>query len=358
MAGKASFRKLILNLHLWIGIAAAVLLLLTGGSGALLVCETEIDRALNPKLTTVTPAPTTLSLTELKSALEHQYPGCRVLSFDISDSSDTSYGAYLQPQSGDGMNVAMDQHSGKVLGIWDDNRFTRKLHGFHTHLLAGETGSAVVGWGAVILLSLSITGLILWWRSKIFGINFQTSGPKFQYDLHSTVGVASFAVLMAFALTGVVVHWERDAQRWAHQISQVPAPRAPQPDPAAQGAVALQPTQLVAIAQAALPGARATVLDLADSATSPVLVIMKFPEDHTPAGRTRIFLDAYSGRVLAVSSSRVVPAAVAYVTRLNREIHTGISGWPTRILAAIFSLALPLVAVSGPLLWWQRRQRA
>jgi uncharacterized iron-regulated membrane protein len=196
VAGKGSFRKLILNLHLWIG--AAVLLLLTGGSGALLVFETEIDRVLNPTLTTVTPAPTTLSLTELKSALEHQYPGCGVLSFDISDSSDTSYGAFLQPQSGAGMNVAVDQHSGKALGVWDDNRFTRKLHGFHTHLLAEEIGSAVVGWGAVILLFLSITGRILWWRSKIFGIDFQTSGPKFQYDLHSTVGVTFFAVLRAF----------------------------------------------------------------------------------------------------------------------------------------------------------------
>ena len=358
MAGKGSFRKLILNLHLWIGIAAAVVLLLAGVSGALLVFETQIDRTLNPKLASVTPAPTTLSLTELKSALERQYPGYRVLAFDISDSSDTSYGAYLQPQSGDGMNVAVDQHSGKALGVWDDHRFTRKLHDFHTHLLAGQAGSAVVGWGAVILLFLSITGLILWWRSKIFGINFQTSGPKFQYDLHSTVGVVSFVALIAFAWTGIVVHWERAAQRWANQVSHVPRPSPPQPDPPAPGAVALDPAQLVALAQAAVPDAHATAMDLADSAASSVLVIMKFPEDHTPAGRTRVFLDAYSGKVLALASSRAAPAAVSYVTRLNREIHTGdVGGWPTRIVAAIFSLALPLLAVTGPLLWWQRRQR-
>jgi uncharacterized iron-regulated membrane protein len=49
---------------------------------------------------------------------------------------------------------------------------------------------------------------------------------------------------------------------------------------------------------------------------------------------------------------------VSYTTRLNREIHTvDIGGWPTRILAAVFSLSLPLVAITGPLLWWQRRQR-
>jgi uncharacterized iron-regulated membrane protein len=49
---------------------------------------------------------------------------------------------------------------------------------------------------------------------------------------------------------------------------------------------------------------------------------------------------------------------MAYVTRINRELHTGdIGGWPARIIAAIFSLSLPLLAVTGPLLWWQRRQR-
>jgi len=359
VASQGSFRKLILNSHLWVGVAAAILLLLTGGSGALLVFEDQIDRALNPKLASVVPTGTTLSLTELKTALESQYPGDRILAFDISDNGGTSYGAYLQPKSGDGMNVAVDQHSGKVLGVWDDNRFTRKLHGFHTHLLAGETGSAVVGWGAVILLLLSVTGLILWWRSKIFGINLQTSGPKFQYDLHSTVGVVSFVVLLAFALTGILVHWERAAQKWANEVSHMPAPARPRPDPPAPGAVPLDPAQLVALAQAAVPGARATAMDLADDPASPVLVILKFPEDHTPAGRTRVFLDAYSGKVLALTSSRAVPPVVSYVTRLNREIHTGdIGGWPTRIIAAVFSLALTLLAVSGPLLWWQRRQRS
>ncbi len=354
-----SLRQLILNLHLWMGVPAAVLLLLTGGTGALLVFENQIDAALNPRLARVAPMGTTLSLNELKSALEGQYPGYRVLSFDISDGGHTSYGAYLEPASGEGIQVAIDQHSGKVLGIWDGNRFTRKLHGFHTHLLAGKAGSAIVGWGAVLLLLLSISGLILWWRSKTFGINFRTSGAKFQFDLHSTVGVIAFLFVFVFALTGIVVHWEDATQRWARQINHMPArPAEPQPAAPAPGAVPLDPAQLLRLAQAAVPGARVTAIDLAETPSSPVQVYMRFPEDHTPAGRTRIFLDAYSGKVLLVDSSRAAPAAVAYTTRLNREIHTGdIGGWPTRIVAAIFSLSLPLLAVSGPLLWWQRRQR-
>lgn len=356
---KNSFRKLMLQLHLWIGIAAALFLILAGGSGALLVFETQIDQALNPRLSRVVPSGSVLSLTELKSALERQYPGYRVLSFDLSDSPDAAFAAYVAPSQGDGLYLAVDQYSGKSLGAWDDRRFTRQLHGFHTHLLAGEIGSAIVGWSSVILLFLSISGLILWWRVKVFGVNFQTSGPKFQYDLHSTVGIVSLVFLLAFAWTGIVVHWGDAARRWAGAVSHTtvrqPEPRSQAPEP---GASPMDPAKLLGLAEAAVPGARATTIGFAEEPASPILVLMKFPEDHTPAGRTRVYLDAYSGKVLSLTNSRAVPAAVSYVTRVNREIHTGdIGGWSTRILAAIFSLALPLLAVTGPLLWWERRQR-
>ena len=357
MASK-TFRKAVLQVHLWIGIAASVFLLLAGASGALLVFEAQIDQVLNPKLARVAPTATTLSLTELKSALERQYPHYRVLGFGISDGPDLSYDAYLQPPTGDGINVAVDQHSGKALGVWSDHRFARKLHGFHTHLLAGEVGSAIVGWSAVVLLFLSISGLILWWRTKVFRVDFQTSGPKFQYDLHSTIGIASSAVLLAFALTGIVVHWGDTARKWAIKVSHARASQPQQPDPLPPGAKPLEPAQLLSLAQTAVPGARVTTLELADRDGHPAMAIMKFPEDHTPAGRTRVLLDAYSGKVLDLTSSREAPVAMAYVTRINREIHTGdIGGWPARILAGIFSLALPLLAITGPLLWWQRRLR-
>ena len=358
MAAPSKFRKLILNLHLWTGLTAAILLLLTGVSGALLVFEEQIDQAFNPKLSRVVPTGKVLSLTELQQSLERQYSGSRVLGFELSGSPDVSYGAYMQPASGDGLGVALNQYTGKALGVWDDNRFTRKLHGFHTHLLAGEVGSEIVGWGSVVLLLLSLTGLILWWRTKIIRVTLRSSGPKFQYDLHSTIGIFSSLFLLAFALTGMVVHWERPAQKWANAFSHTSRPPQPKPDLPAPGATPLDPDRLLAAAQAAVPGARATVVNLPDSPGRPSMVIFKYPEDHTPAGRTRVLVDAYSGKVLSVTSSRETPAAVAYVTRLNREIHTGdIGGWPTRIVAAISSICLPLLAITGPLLWWQRRQR-
>jgi uncharacterized iron-regulated membrane protein len=120
------FRKVVLQLHLWIGIAAALFLLFAGASGALLVFETQIDQALNYKLARVSPSESTLSLTELKTALERQYPGYRVLGFSIPEMPEHAGAAYLQPPVGEGIDVAVNPYTGKALGIWDNNRFTSK----------------------------------------------------------------------------------------------------------------------------------------------------------------------------------------------------------------------------------------
>ena len=97
-------------------------------------------------------------------------------------------------------------------------------------------------------------------------------------------------------------------------------------------------------------------LQLPMNSTQPAQVALKFPEDHTPLGRSRLRIDAYSGKVLLVLSSRDFSAPMKYARMWNREIHTGdILNLPTRLLAAFFSLMLPVLAISGPLIWWNRR---
>ena len=91
---------------------------------------------------------------------------------------------------------------------------------------------------------------------------------------------------------------------------------------------------------------------------SPVRVAMKYPEDRTPLGRTNLYLDPVTGAVLSAQTSRTAPIGTRVVKLWNREVHTGdIFGWPSRIVACLASLALPLLAITGPLIWWGRVRR-
>ena len=68
-----------------------------------------------------------------------------------------------------------------------------------------------------------------------------------------------------------------------------------------------------------------------------------------------MILDRYTGDVLRFDNTRAMPVPLKYARLWNQEIHTGeIFGWPTRILASIFSLSLAALAVTGPWIWWNR----
>jgi uncharacterized iron-regulated membrane protein len=84
---------------------------------------------------------------------------------------------------------------------------------------------------------------------------------------------------------------------------------------------------------------------------------MKYPEDRTPAGRTNLFLDAYTGKVRQLTDARSAPLSFNLTRLWNRQYHTGdIFGWPTQLLALVSSLALLIMAITGPMIWYKRKR--
>lgn len=209
---------------------------------------------------------------------------------------------------------------------------------------------------ALLLLFLSLSGVVLWWPRKMLTVNWRGQIKQFNFELHQAVAIYLSLFLMIFAIIAIVIHWENEATRLATRITNsADLPAFPRLQPLTPNAVTLSPDRLLSIAESAAPGADATWILLAGN---PVRIAMKYPEDPTPSGRTNIFIDAYSGDIVYQLNSRSGPLGFRMVKLWNREIHTGdIGGLPTRILACVLSLLLPVMAVTGPLIWWNRRQR-
>lgn len=67
---------------------------------------------------------------------------------------------------------------------------------------------------------------------------------------------------------------------------------------------------------------------------------------------------AFTGRVLNVWNTRTAPLGFKINRVWTREIHSGdIFGWPTRVLASVVSLALPILTITGTLIWWHKARR-
>ena len=349
-------RRVLQTIHLWAGLIAALFLFALGASGSLVAFENEIDRALNPKLTWVNTSPARLTLAEMIAKLQAANPGYTVDGFGLSGRDDVAWGAFLSNQAGQNRAVAFNPHTGAILGDESTrNPFTGRVHQFHLRLLAGGAGSNIVTAAAVLLLAMAVTGLVLWWPRKLLAVSWRSPWKKLNLDLHQVLGLYTSVFLLVFALTAMVIHWDDESQRLINRVSGAHGePRFPKIQPLSPAKPPPDFDAVLATARKAEPDARVTTIILD---ADPVRIIVKHPEDHTPAGRTIVLVDPYTRSIVMIVDWRTASPGFRLVKLWNREVHTGdIGGLPTRILASVISLSLPVLTVTGPLIWWNRRR--
>lgn len=350
-------RAALQKIHLWVGMAAALFLFGLGLSGALLTFEDVIDPALNASAWYVKPQNEPLKLTQIMQELRRAFPQSTVEELVLQQRPDETVKFIVRQANGREIGIGVNPYTGEAVGRNSDQQFRPMLmiRNFHTHLLIRRrSGHMILTIAACCLFGLAITGMVLWWPRKIFRVS---RGPwrNVVFDLHHMLGLWSSACVLMFALTGIAIGFEDQVNRWALAVSHMPPASWPAPKPHTAGVLPLSPDELLARAESLAPAARPIVLDFGDSQNDPVLVIMKFPEDHL--GRTWVILDRYTGDVLRFDNTRAMPVALKYARMWNQEIHTGaIFGWPTRILACIFSLAVAALAATGPWIWWNRNR--
>jgi uncharacterized iron-regulated membrane protein len=341
-----TLRHSLLILHQWVGLAAGLFLVVIAVSGSALVFENEIDRALNPSTSFVTPGGRPLAIEMLIAA--DQVTGVR-----IADRPDQAYEFSLRSRQA----AMLNPYTGEVLGLRDHEKsFARWVHLLHTRFVAGEIGEKLVGGFSVAMLGLAITGLVLWWPRKILTVGSASSWKRINFDLHNTLGFYSSLVMLFITLSGVLIAFEGVTDPLVKRLNGVPDAAAPQSTPVA-GRTRISVDEALAIAERALPGAFASNVGLPNGPKAVFRILKKYPEDRTPAGRSRVYVDQFSGKVLLVENTRTAPLGTR-ILNLKRSAHTGdIFGATTQALYFIVSLGIALQAITGALVWWNGRRR-
>ncbi len=349
-------RPLLLRVHRWLALVAAIPLAIAAATGAFLAFEGEIDRALNRDYWSVQPQTGRLPWQAVVEAAERANPHEVAMSLHLPAADDVAAEVSLKS----GWQVSVDPYSGRVLGTPPPRVqvFTAAVHQFHSRLLLGAWGSWIMGVSALALVFLSLTGLVLWWPRKSFRVRWTGSWRSRGRDLHYGLGIVGLLAWLLLGLTGAGVAFESLVRPALYYLTGSKPNVQPvvQSTPSA-GTPRLTVDDALAAAGRALPEAETTVILIPNTPAGTFMAFMKFPEDHTPAGRSRVILDQYSSRALWVENSRTT----ALGTRIwikNRPLHTGdIFGWPARVLAAAACLALLVQLVTGIVMWWPRGKR-
>ncbi len=355
-----TIRKLTLALHRYMGVCAGVLVALSGLTGSLLVFRDELDAFLHPELLRVMPGDRLVPLQAVMETLRQTYPHDRPLYLRLPRTANGVYEVWMNAETG--RRVYIDPYTGAILGarlpIHTPMGFLLLLH---TQLLSGEVGEIVIGLGALLLISLSVTGLVLWWpgRKKLLHglrIKWRAGWKRLNYDVHKVVGILAMGCLILTAATGASMVFHGSFERTIHWLAATP-PSLPLPvSTVHRGTAPLALDLIVRNANRALPGAETTWISLPLTPEAPVLVRKKFPQEIHPNGRTFIALDQYSGAILRVENALEAPLGTR-ILNLRYPMHIGrLGGLATRVVQVLVGLTPTVLFVTGLFIWWRKRR--
>ncbi len=69
------------------------------------------------------------------------------------------------------------------------------MHDFHSNLLAGPKGRTVNGFVAVVLMTLALSGLVMWLPRQQWLLSFRVGWKRQIWNLHNAVGFLAFVLL-------------------------------------------------------------------------------------------------------------------------------------------------------------------
>jgi uncharacterized iron-regulated membrane protein len=342
---------LLLKLHRWTGLIVGIVVFIVAVTGSILVFEADLDRQIHRPLALVAPGPSRVSLESALAAVKEANPSAAVTGIAIPQEPTHTL---LLTLKGTTTAASIDPYSGRYLGTWDRAAgIPRWVHLLHTRLVAGEAGEMFVGAVTALTFLMAVSGVVLWWPRKVLGVKGGRPWRRVNFDLHNVLGFYSSLFLVFITLSGVIIAFEKYTDPLIMKLDSAPPPPAEVFSQPVPGGRRISLDDAVRIANEALPGAMATNVNVPTPGKTPFRLIMKFPEDRTPAGRSRVTIDQYSGRVLQVVSTRAMPVG-SKILALKRSIHTGdLFGAPTQALAFVVSLALAGQVVTGFLIWWK-----
>jgi uncharacterized iron-regulated membrane protein len=225
-------RRALFQVHLWLGIAVGVYILVISVSGSVLVYRNELSRAATPEPIISRSSEPRLTDDQLIHAATRLYPGYRVVhlgrALDLDQAIDVSL------KRGDAIKMRLfDPRTGSDLGdsIPIGIRAVSKLLDLHDNLLTGESGRRVNGFGALAVLALAATGIVIWWPGaktwrRSLSLHRGQGWKRLTWHLHSATGFWSLGFTLVFAISGVYLAYPELFQDLADRLEPLTAANA------------------------------------------------------------------------------------------------------------------------------------
>jgi uncharacterized iron-regulated membrane protein len=201
-------RRVLFQVHMWIGIALGVYIVMISVSGSAIVFRRELNVWLVPR-TVPSTVGVRLTADDLLAAAQRAYPEHEVKTVREQSRPERPVHISLE-RNGETSERLFDPYAGADMG----HAYPPTLRAFewlvdlHDNLLAGTTGRFVNGLAGIFVTLLFASGAVIWWPGWRRWRRSMTTGPpaksrRFAWQLHSALGFWSFSLLFVWAITAV-----------------------------------------------------------------------------------------------------------------------------------------------------------
>jgi len=356
-------RRLNFQIHLWAGIILTLYMIVIGVTGSILVFRPELERlcGLRPWQGIRTREPLA-DLATVVANLRAAYPHSHIVSVDAPTENDATFVAVLEGRGR--IKVACGPTDGKVLGEFPRGRnWLNVVQDLHESLLIPihRTGRVLNGVGGALLLLLNATGMVIWWPGirnwkRALHVDFQRNWRRINFDLHVSVGFWTVLIASFWAFSAVYFAWPREIFRFVNSISPVINARPPAISVAPERTIPeidLRP--LVERAFAIDPGTTLSGVDFPYSRRAPLGILMRRRNSPGYEYMDTVYFNPYSGEYISTWRYGVNQSLGDWIIWSQVPLHFGTYwGLGVKLVWAAAGLAIPLLAVTGLLMYWNR----
>jgi uncharacterized iron-regulated membrane protein len=203
-------RRILFQIHLWVGIAVGLYVAAISVSGSAIVCRRELARMGRRKKVVLVPAGRPrMGREEAARMIRRAYPGYEVLSMREPEQPGQPDVAVLERHN---QRIArlFNPYTGADLGDprSETDRVLAWLVDLHDNLLSGLTGRTWNGLGSFVLVLLAFTGAMIWWPGRrnwrrSTSIRWRARFARVVWDLHSAAGFWCLFFVLVWGISGI-----------------------------------------------------------------------------------------------------------------------------------------------------------
>lgn len=360
---KLTFKKIIRQLHLILGLASGLVVFIVAITGSLYVFEEE-GRALfqHDFYHVQQPGTERVAFSRMMDTVKAHYPKDKITRISFKETKDAAIIFYSKKDRA----ISVNPYNATIITSRNENRdFFTVDQEIHTHLLMGEVGATIIKCNVLIFFFMCISGLVLWWpKQKRFfkraiTISFKTKNWKLlNWELHSVLGFYALIVLLIISLTGIFFAYDSAKSTLAFLTGQ-PVPKKEKKlksKPVAGKHFSIDDAYHYMTVNN--PGATETFFTPPADSIAPINVRMRYPYTLVRK-QTTVLFNQYTGKVLKAERYQDY-TAYDNVSKSNYDFHTGrirVLGIGSKIIYFLSGLTAASLPVTGFLIWLGKKRK-